>query len=59
MTLEDDPYRDDPKGFQLLDPEQYAALSDDEKWAYLREWGHAEERSREGLRSTAPCKDST
>jgi hypothetical protein len=47
--LEDDPYRDDPEGFQLLDREQYEALSDDEQWAYLKAWTDAEGRLRDQL----------
>jgi hypothetical protein len=41
---DDDPYRDDPEGFQLLDPEAYNALDDMEQWAYLRAWCDADQR---------------
>ena len=48
---EDDPYRDDPEGFQLLDRGQYeSSLTDDAQWAYLKAWTDADQRRRERLR---------
>ena len=51
---EDDPYRDDPEGFQLLDREQYESLTDDEQWAYLKARTDAEQRRMERLRHARP-----
>ena len=48
---EEDPYRDDPEGFQLLDREQYESLTDDEQWAYLKARSDAEQRRMERLRT--------
>jgi hypothetical protein len=45
MTVEDDdPYRDDPEGFRLLDRDEYERLDDLQKWAYLKAWCDADAR---------------
>jgi hypothetical protein len=56
---DDDRYRDDPEGFRRLDPDEYAALNDDEAWQYLRAWTDADLRRtarshREVSRTNAP-----